>query len=273
LNTWYGKSQEPTVKKFTFLEWLRICFRGFFIILFICVNLVVFVLLRFVEKYFSNLKLSYQIVKLVSRTTLRILKIKLIVHGMPMTENGCVVANHVSWLDIFSLSSVQNIVFVSKSDVSAWFGIGVLARIVGVLFISRKRNQVIKNNLNFEKRLNKGEKLLFFPEGTSSDGLQVLPFKSSLFEALMNNNKISNLHVQGVSIVYTAPELEDKRFYGWWGKMEFLDHLLGILSTDKKGRIDLFFHSPHLVSSFKNRKILANTLYLDVASVFSSRGD
>ena len=271
MNTWYGKLPEPTVKKFTFLEWLRICLRAFFIILFICVNLIIFVLLRFAEKYLSNLKLSYKIVKFVSRTTLRILKIKLIVHGMPMIENGCVVANHVSWLDIFSLSSVQNIVFVSKSDVSTWFGIGVLARIVGVLFISRKRNQVITNNLNFEKRLNKGEKLLFFPEGTSSDGLQVLPFKSSLFEALMNNKKISNLHVQGVSIVYTAPDLEDKRFYGWWGKMEFLDHLLGILSTNKKGKIELFFHSPHLVSSFNNRKMLANTLYLDVSSVFRSR--
>ncbi len=114
MNTWYGKLPEPTVKKFTFLEWLRICLRAFFIILLICVNLIIFVLLRFVEKYLSNLKLSYKIVKLVSRTTLRTLKIKLIVHGLPMIENGCVVANHVSWLDIFSLSSVQNIVFVSK---------------------------------------------------------------------------------------------------------------------------------------------------------------
>ena len=271
MNTWYGKLPEPTAKKFTFLEWLRISLRGFFIIVLICINLIVFVLLRLIEKYLFNLKLSYEIVKFVSRTALRILKIKLIVHGTPMTQNGCVVANHVSWLDIFSLSSVQNIIFVSKSDVSTWFGIGILAKIVGVLFISRDKNAIIKNNLNFEERLNNGERLLFFPEGTSSDGLQVLPFKSSLFEAVMNNSKISNLHAQGVSVVYTAPELEDKRFYGWWGKMEFLDHLLGILSTNKKGRIDLFFHSPHSVSNFNNRKMLANALYLDVASVFSSR--
>ncbi len=82
---------------------------------------------------------------------------------MPMIENGCVVANHVSWLDIFSLSSVQNIVFVSKSDVSTWFGIGVLARIVGVLFISRKRNQVITNNLNFEKVFKRYPGNIVFP--------------------------------------------------------------------------------------------------------------
>jgi lyso-ornithine lipid O-acyltransferase len=271
LNTWYGKLPEPTVKKFTILEWLRIILRGFSIILLICINLGAFVLLRFIEKYLLNLRLSYKIVKFVSQTALRILRIKLIVHGKPMTQNGCVVANHVSWLDIFSLSSIQEIVFVSKLDVSTWFGIGLLARIVGVLFISRNRNQVLTNNLNFEDRLNKGEKLLFFPEGTSSDGLQVLPFKSTLFEAIINNSKTSDLYVQGVSIVYTAPDAEDKRFYGWWGNMEFLDHLLGILSINKTGKIDLFFHSPHQVSNFNNRKILAKALYEDVSSTFSSK--
>ena len=267
--TWYGDKFEPKKKSYSLLELLRIGIKVFFLIFLISSNLILFVVLRFIEKNIINFNLSPSIVSFVSRLALRVVNIKFTVVGNPMKEKGCAVANHVSWLDIFCLSAVQDIVFVSKADVANWIGIGTLAKIVGVLFISRKRNAVIQNNKYFRDRLIKGERLLFFPEGTSTDGLQVLPFKPTLFEAIIKHVDRSNLYVQGISLVYSAPKLEDKRFYGWWGHMEFFEHIFVILSTNKKGSVTIYFHSPRQVSMYKNRKALATALHNDVSSVFT----
>ena len=184
-----------------------------------------------------------------------------------MKENGCIVSNHVSWLDIFSLSAVQNIVFVSKSDVSQWVGIGILAKIVGVLFINRDKTQIIANNQSFEDRLFLGERLLFFPEGTSSDGLQVLPFKSTLFQALIEaDKKLLDLYVQGVTIRYSAPEGEDKRFYGWWGDSDLARHLLQSLAYKRHGSVQVIYHEPVAAIDFADRKSLARHLQAQVAA-------
>ena len=145
-----------------------------------------------------------------------------------------------------------------------------MAKIVGVLFINRDKTQIIANNQSFKDRLFLGERLLFFPEGTSSDGLQVLPFKSTLFQALIEaDKKLLNLYVQGVTIRYRAPEGEDKRFYGWWGNISFKDHLFRILSNKKGGKIDLFFHSPRKVSEFMGRKDMSRSLEEEISSILT----
>ena len=270
MNTWFSKDPEPSDKKYKNLEVFRIFFIALILISLIFTNLVVFIPLKFFESKFNLDRRSYLIVNFVSRLALRFLKIDYNIYGEPMKENGCIVSNHVSWLDIFSLSAVLNIVFVSKSDVSQWFGIGFLAKIVGVLFINRDKTQIIANNQSLEDRLFLGERLLFFPEGTSSDGLQVLPFKSTLFQALIEaDKKLLNLYVQGVTIRYSAPEGEDKRFYGWWGDISFKDHLFRILSNKKGGKIDLFFHSPRKVSEFMGRKDMSRSLEQEIASILA----
>ena len=178
-------------------------------------------------------------------------------HGTPMQAAGAVVANHTSWLDIFVLNSLQRVYFVSKSEVAKWPGIGWLARATGTVFIERNPAQARAQTELFQSRLQVGHKLLFFPEGTSTDGLQVLPFKPTLFQAFFAEPLRSQLKIQPVSVVYHAPKGADVRFYGWWGDMSFEQHLFVTLAAARQGRVDLVYHEPLSVADFKDRKALA----------------
>jgi 1-acyl-sn-glycerol-3-phosphate acyltransferase len=174
-----------------------------------------------------------------------------------MTAKGAIVANHSSWLDIFTLNACDRVYFVAKSEVEGWPGIGWLARATGTVFIRRKGVDAKVQQQVFEDRLRQGHRLLFFPEGTSTDALRVLPFKSSLFQAFYTHGMEHVMHIQPVTLVYHAPPDQDPRFYGWWGEMEFGPHLLKMLAAPRHGRVDLVFHPEVPVDAFEDRKALA----------------
>jgi 1-acyl-sn-glycerol-3-phosphate acyltransferase len=168
-----------------------------------------------------------------------------------------VVANHVSWLDIFALNARKRVYFVSKSEVAGWPGIGWLARATGTVFIERNPARAREQTEVFEARLFAGHKLLFFPEGTSTDGLRVLPFKTTLFQAFFTDHLRDRMYVQPVSVIYSAPPGEASRFYGWWGDMEFGSHLVKTLAVRRQGAVRLVYHLPLRVADFPDRKSLA----------------
>ena len=174
-----------------------------------------------------------------------------------MQQKGAVVANHAGWLDIFPLNAGQSIYFVAKSEVSSWPGIGLLAKATGTVFIARKGSEAKRQQEVFEDRLRAGHKLLFFPEGTSTDSLTVLPFKSTLFQAFFTVETMPPLQVQPVTVVYRAPEGRDPRHYGWWGDMEFAPHLLMVLADRRGGSVEVIFHPEVPVDAFENRKTLS----------------
>ena len=167
------------------------------------------------------------------------------------------VANHSSWLDIFALNAEKRVYFVSKDEVASWPGIGWLAKATGTVFIRRDARQAAEQKRVFEELLSAGQKLLFFPEGTSTDGLRVLPFKPTLFAAFFAENLRDLLWVQPVTVVYHAPRGEEPRFYGWWGDMDFGAHLLKTLGASPQGRVEVWWHDPVKVSDFADRKVLA----------------
>ena len=174
-----------------------------------------------------------------------------------MVGAGAVVANHSSWLDIFALNAAARIYFVSKAEVAKWPGIGWLARATGTVFIARDRSQAANQVAVFKDRLGHGHKLLFFPEGTSTDGQQVLAFKPTLFAAFMEDGLRDSLSIQPVSVIYTAPIGADVRHYGWWGDMDFGPHLLATLAQSPQGSVRVVYHDPVRVAGFENRKRLA----------------
>jgi 1-acyl-sn-glycerol-3-phosphate acyltransferase len=196
------------------------------------------------------------ITQFVCRSAFFILGIGFSTRGARMTETGAVVANHVSWLDIFTLNAKKRIYFVSKSEVAQWPGIGWLAKATGTVFIRRNRRDA-KQQQVFEARLLAGHKLLFFPEGTSTDGLRVLAFKSTLFQAFFSPELHHEMFIQPVTVIYHAPDQQDPRFYGWWGEMEFGAHLVKTLTTVRQGRVEIVYHAPVKVDQFANRKVLA----------------
>jgi lyso-ornithine lipid O-acyltransferase len=197
------------------------------------------------------------ITQFVCRMAFVILRLPLVVRGRPMVAKGAVVANHSSWLDIFALNAAQRVYFVAKSEVEGWPAIGWLARATGTVFINRKGHEAKRHQELFESRLKAGHRLLFFPEGTSTDGIRVLPFKSTLFQAFYSDGLRDEMNIQPVTVIFHAPDGADPRYYGWWGDMDFAGHLLKMLATGRQGRVEVIFHPEVPVSAFENRKALA----------------
>ena len=229
-------------------------------------GLLILLLLRLVERPLFGLRrpVTPFITQFVCRTAFVVLGIRYITQGAPMQGAGAVVANHASWLDIFALNARKRIYFVSKSEVAGWPGIGWLARATGTVFIRRDRGELRGQIAVFRDRLAAGHKLLFFPEGTSTDGLRVLPFKPALFAAFFDPALRDTLQMQAVSVVYRAPEGCDPRFYGWWGDMDFGPHLVATLAAKRQGEVHVIYHPPLKVSEFADRKALARALEAQV---------
>lgn len=204
------------------------------------------------------------ITQAVCAIALRVMGLRLLCHGRPMAERGAQVANHVSWLDIFALNAAGRVYFVSKADVAGWPVIGWLARATGTVFIRRHGRDAARQKLLFEAHLRAGHRLLFFPEGTSTDGLRVLDFKSTLFAAFFAPGLAEVLHVQPVSVIYTPPLGQDPRLLAWWGDQGFSTHFQTVLAYGRGWRVDLVYHPPRAVAAHRDRKALAAACAADV---------
>lgn len=239
--------------------WLRAGMRGLCMALVILLGVIITVALRLIERPLHGLHRPWTpyVTQWVCWAVFRILGMGHEVQGTPMRVPGAVVANHASWLDIFALNARKRVYFVSKSEVAGWPGIGYLARLVGTVFITRDPKEAKAQTEIFESRLLAGHKLLFFPEGSSTDGMRVIPFKSTLFQAFFSQKLEHAMHVQPVSVIYESPKGQDSRFYGWWGDMDFGTHLLRVLAVRRHGRVRVIYHAPARVDAFADRKTLA----------------
>ena len=240
-------------------DWLRILWRGGVLggLVYACLTMLLVV--RLVERPLFGMARPWspRITQFVCRSAFPILGIGYSVRGQPMQQHGAIVSNHSSWLDIFSLNAAQRVYFVSKDEVEHWAAIGWLARATGTVFIARRGTEAKAQQAVFEERLRAGHRLLFFPEGTSTDAMRVLPFKSTLFAAFYSHGLDHIMHIQPVTVVYHAPDGQDPRYYGWWGDMEFFGHLVRVLATRRQGRVEVIFHPEVPVDAFADRKELA----------------
>ncbi|WP_018631342.1 lysophospholipid acyltransferase family protein [Neomegalonema perideroedes] len=182
-----------------------------------------------------------------------ILGVKLEIRGAPMKEPGALVANHVSWIDILALAAAAPAHFVSKSEVAHWPVVGFIARIADAEFIDRRPAQAREHEARLVKRIREGDLLCFFPEGTSSDGLVVLPFKTTLFAIF----QATGAKAQPVSLKYTPPAHLPRRFYGYYDDLSFGDSAGAVLARSKGGRLTVTFHSPVDPTEIPDRKRMA----------------
>lgn len=256
--SWDPMMQPPQVR-IAPLGWLLVLLRGLILGTLVFGGLVILLLLRLVERplHGEHRPWTPWIVQFVCTSAFQVLGMRYRFEGTPMAERGAVVSNHVSWLDIFALNARKRIYFVSKSEVASWPGIGWLARATGTVFINRDPREAKAQQAVFEERLLAGHTLLFFPEGTSTDGRRVIRFKSTLFQAFFTGRLRHEMHIQPVTVIYRAPAGADKRFYGWWGDMAFGPHLLRVLAAARQGSVTVFYHAPLKVDDFPDRKALA----------------
>ena len=274
--TWHPETPEEEAAPVQIgpMGWVRVGLRGAPVLVVVLGGLAAMLLVRLIERpiFGVHRPVTPYITQGVCKSALVFMGIRLTVVGEHMAHNGAVVSNHVSWLDIFTLNAAKRIYFVAKSEVAGWPLIGWLARATGTVFIAR-RSVDAKIHLDvFATRLNAGHKLLFFPEGTSTDGLRVIPFKSTLFEAFFAQESRDALHIQPVTVKYSAPAGEEARFYGWWGDMELAPHLLKTLAARKSGAVEVIYHAPVAVADFDGRKALARYCEDTVRSGFGENG-
>jgi len=117
---------------------------------------------------------------------LQIAGMRLVVHNdaARLDAGVLVVANHISWIDIYVINAWRPTHFVSKAEVRKWPVVGWLAQQLGTVFIQReKRSEAKRIMQELAQRLEQGEAICVFPEGTTSDGVELLPFHSNLFQA------------------------------------------------------------------------------------------
>lgn len=199
----------------------------------------------------------------------RLIGIRVTTRGVPHAGGAClIVANHTSWLDIPIIASLQPCSFVAKSEVAGWPFFGTLARLQRTVFVERERRTRTAHSRNeIHARIAAGDKLVLFPEGTSSDGNRVLSFKSALMSVAQltvvngEDDREDDIAVQPMSIAYTRlygmPMGRYFRpYFAWYGDMELFPHLWEAFMT---GPIEVVveYHKPVTIREIGNRKALA----------------
>jgi len=155
-----------------------------------------------------------------SRKLLDLLHVDLRLAGALAHPNVVVVANHVSWLDIFALHAIGPVRFIAKSEIAHWPVLGRLVAGVGTLFIERERRQdTHRVNRDIAQALADGDIVAVFPEGTVSDGAAVLPFKGSLLQPIVE----AAGYVQPVAIRYRDPDGIPSTVPAYDGDITFID--------------------------------------------------
>jgi 1-acyl-sn-glycerol-3-phosphate acyltransferase len=183
--------------------------------------------------------------------------IEVIVEGeISQTKPTLFVSNHVSYLDIFALGKKVPGSFVAKTEVAGWPVLNKFAKMQNTVFVERKagkaKQQVQQLRECFENNIN----LILFPEGTSTNGVEVLPLKSSLFAAA-ESDKVDVL-VQPVSIVYTqyngkGMNQDQRDNFAWYADMPFGSHFLKMTGLGKVQAV-VTFDKPIALSECENRK-------------------
>jgi len=193
----------------------------------------------------------------IYRCLARIFRINITIRGELTTKEPVLfVSNHMSYADIIVLGATLPGNFISKAEVKKWPLFGWIAQLTGTVFVSRKKAGTMNQLSDIETAINNGKNLILFPEGTTSDGKAVMPFKSSLFKIV----ETRDITVQPVTLSYThingLPLQANERVkIAWVGDAELMPHLrefvnLGMIRAEVK------IHEPLHVKG--DRKLVAD---------------
>jgi 1-acyl-sn-glycerol-3-phosphate acyltransferase len=195
-----------------------------------------------------------------SRRLCRILHLQVTYHGMPATTGTLLVANHISWLDIFALLSIFRVVFVAKQEIEEWPLLGWLVRRVGTLFIRRGRFEASTlAHREIVDALAQGTAVLFFPEGKATDGTQVYRFHARLFESAIQ----ARVPVQPIALRY--PHGEEISTIAPYTDLSFLAHVWRLVGEPEL-KVEIWF-CPIITSVDKKRRDLAESARQQIEQV------
>jgi lyso-ornithine lipid O-acyltransferase len=173
---------------------------------------------------------------------------------------GLLVCNHLSYLDVIALAARAPIIFVAKREVRSWPGLGPLVACAGTIFVDReRRSDVVRAGREIEMAVRQGVLVCLFAEGTSSNGTEVLPFRSSLLAPAVANGW--PVAFAGIGYELSGGSVENEICY--WGEMVLGPHLLNVLSK-RSIKVCIRYGAP--VAPGSSRKKLAALLRSEVAA-------
>ncbi|MGC8650160.1 MAG: lysophospholipid acyltransferase family protein [Hydrogenobaculum sp.] len=207
-----------------------------------------------------------------SKLVLKLFNIKVSQSGMYINDgkNHIIVSNHLSYFDIVVLSAFTEAVFVSTKEVEKTFLFGHIAKYGGAIFIDRKNKANILSDIElFKSVLEDGFNVVVFLEGTTSNGDDVLPFKSSFVEVMLKAQKpIVPICIKYKSINGKPIAISNRDYVFYYGDMTLLNHLFSFLLNVNSMEIELFFLNPLYQISHFSRKELTKILYEDIRSCY-----
>lgn len=172
-------------------------------------------------------------------------------------------SNHQSWADILVLGGRLEACFVSKAEIGTWPLVRTVARLGRTVYVTRRRSDTARERDELVARLACGDSLILFPEGTTSDGVRVLPFRSAFLAAA----EAEGVHpiVQPVSLVFDRldglPVTRPHRpHFAWYGGMDIARHAWALLGRRSSGAT-ILLHHPLDPRDFASRKALSEAAW------------
>ncbi len=199
--------------------------------------------------------------RLTTGSMLVFMNVQIKIKGRPPKKPYFMVGNHLGYVDTLVLAAITGATFVAKKEVRKWQGIGFVSALFNSIYIDREnRADVLRVSQLIEEKIQQGEGIVVFPEGTSSDGQSVLPFHSSLFDFPAK----SNFPVHTFTIRYETgnKKLPASHVVGWWGDIDFLPHIKQMLATRRVRAYVEFHEVPQQVSNRKQLSELARQAIL-----------
>jgi 1-acyl-sn-glycerol-3-phosphate acyltransferase len=197
-----------------------------------------------------------------SRTILAALGIEYKVIGQP-PNSGLVVSNHLSYLDILIIAAAMPCFFVAKIEIGDWPFFGKAAQSNGTIFLDRSS---LRSAMSVADQISERLKLpipvLLFPEGTSTDGSEVLPFHPRLIDPATS----AGVQITAAAVRYVIEGGVEERELCWFGDVEFLPHLMKALETPGFSAT-VQFGEPQV---YPDRRSAANATHAEVTAMRSS---
>lgn len=206
-----------------------------------------------------------RLMRLWARFVLLVLGVRVAVVGAPPARPFLLVSNHLSYLDVLVLWSAVECNFLARGDLARWPVLGPLTRLAGTLYVDRTRRAAVAPALDAVRaRLARGEGIVVFPEGTSSPGATVLPFRSSLFAAAAAAG--GRAWVAAISYNTRDAGAPAHLRVAWWGDMSFSGHFWRLLQL-RRIQARLAFGARPLAGA--ERKALAAATHAACLQIFT----
>lgn len=232
-----------------------------------CALLVLFILHHeFIKIFVRNSKRTKYYLKSIqlhSRLGLKLLNVKVKVDDFKQVKQRLIVANHLSYLDVLVLCSYYPSLFITSVEVRDTFMLGRISKLAGCFFVERRKSLLTKEKSlqeisEMKSNLKSGHNVSLFPEGTSSSGASVLPFKNTFFQLAIDGD----IPVQPICLNY-GPYAE---VVAWYGDMTFADHLFNLCQQPKI--IAQIKHLPILESHEMDRFQLATKAHQIISEAY-----